>query len=205
MVFNSSPPPSWNGCLFPLHFLFVSMLSSIYLRYFMFFPAILMSACDSLSWYFNSILCIYSHKQVTIASFTMLLSVLKWSIVSWLIQFLRLDSFKGGFNFYFLKNFPCTPLPFLFDVLHEETYVSNHGSFLIAPIRPFPVLCVCVCTTLCFISQFRYWWSLAWEILSITLVACEMRAIVQKFWLSLALPLFGIGMKTDLFQSCGHC
>ena len=22
---------------------------------------------------------------------------------------------------------------------------------------------------------------------------------------SLALPLFGIGMKTDLFQSCGHC
>ena len=22
---------------------------------------------------------------------------------------------------------------------------------------------------------------------------------------SLALPFFGIGMKTDLFQSCGHC
>ena len=24
-------------------------------------------------------------------------------------------------------------------------------------------------------------------------------------WNSLALPFFGIGMKTDLFQSCGHC
>ena len=24
-------------------------------------------------------------------------------------------------------------------------------------------------------------------------------------WTSLALPFFGIGMKTDLFQSCGHC
>ena len=24
-------------------------------------------------------------------------------------------------------------------------------------------------------------------------------------WIFLALPFFGIGMKTDLFQSCGHC
>ena len=24
-------------------------------------------------------------------------------------------------------------------------------------------------------------------------------------WTSLALPFFGVGMKTDLFQSCGHC
>ena len=28
------------------------------------------------------------------------------------------------------------------------------------------------------------------------------RAVV---WATLALPFFGIGMKTDLFQSCGHC
>ena len=32
-----------------------------------------------------------------------------------------------------------------------------------------------------------------------------MSAIVQSFEHSLALPFFGIGMKTDLFQSCGHC
>jgi len=34
-----------------------------------------------------------------------------------------------------------------------------------------------------------------WIILSITLLACEMSA----------LPFFGTGMKTDFFQSCGHC
>ena len=32
-----------------------------------------------------------------------------------------------------------------------------------------------------------------------------MSAIVQQFEHSLALPFFGIGMKTDLFQSSGHC
>ena len=53
-------------------------------------------------------------------------------------------------------------------------------------------------------SWFMYCWSLAWRILSITLLACEMSAIVQQFD-SLALPFFGIGMKTELFQSCDHC
>ena len=32
-----------------------------------------------------------------------------------------------------------------------------------------------------------------------------MGAIVRWFKHSLALPFFGIGVKTDLFQSCGHC
>ena len=36
-------------------------------------------------------------------------------------------------------------------------------------------------------------------------LACEMIAVVWWFMRSLALPLFGIGMKTDLFQSCGPC
>ena len=54
-------------------------------------------------------------------------------------------------------------------------------------------------------SQFTYCWSLAWRILSITLLTCEMSVIVWWFEHSLALPFFGIGMKTDLFQSCGHC
>ena len=35
------------------------------------------------------------------------------------------------------------------------------------------------------------------EILNITLLACEMSAIVQEFENSLALPFFGMGMKTD--------
>ena len=54
-------------------------------------------------------------------------------------------------------------------------------------------------------SQFTYCWSLAWRILSITLLACEMSTIVRQFEHSLALPFFGIGMKTDLFQSYGYC
>ena len=32
-----------------------------------------------------------------------------------------------------------------------------------------------------------------------------MSAITREFEHSLALPFFGIRMKTDLFQSCGHC
>ena len=54
-------------------------------------------------------------------------------------------------------------------------------------------------------SQFTCCWSLVWRILSINLLAYEMSAIVWLFEHSLTLPFFGIGMKTDLFQSCGHC
>ena len=53
-------------------------------------------------------------------------------------------------------------------------------------------------------AWFTYCWSLAWRILSITLLACEMSVIVWQFEHSLVLPFFGIGMKTDVFQSCGH-
>jgi len=53
-------------------------------------------------------------------------------------------------------------------------------------------------------SWFVYHWSLAWRILSITLLACEMSATVWLFEHFLALPFSGIGMKTDLFQSWGH-
>ena len=49
-------------------------------------------------------------------------------------------------------------------------------------------------------SRFTYCWSLDWRILSITLLACEMSTIAQQFEYFLALPFFGIGMKTDLFQ-----
>ena len=54
-------------------------------------------------------------------------------------------------------------------------------------------------------SWITYCGSLAWRILSVTLLACKMSAIVCQFEHSLALPFFGTGMKTALFQSCGHC
>ena len=53
-------------------------------------------------------------------------------------------------------------------------------------------------------SWFMYCWSLAWRILSITLLECEMSATMQYFEHFLALPFFGIGMKTDLCLFCGH-
>ena len=54
------------------------------------------------------------------------------------------------------------------------------------------------------ISWFMDCWSLAWRILSITLLACEMSALVQHSEHSLALPFFGIGIKTELFQCHDH-
>ena len=54
-------------------------------------------------------------------------------------------------------------------------------------------------------SQFTYYWSQAWRILSITLLVCEMSATVWYFEHSSALPFFGIEMKTGIFQSYGSC
>ena len=54
-------------------------------------------------------------------------------------------------------------------------------------------------------SRLKYCWSLSWTILSISLLAWEVSTIVWQSEHSLALPLLGIGMKTDIFQSCGHC
>ena len=54
-------------------------------------------------------------------------------------------------------------------------------------------------------SYFMYCWNLIWQILSITFLASEMSAIVQQLHNSLALPFIGIGIKADLFPSCGCC
>ena len=53
-------------------------------------------------------------------------------------------------------------------------------------------------------SWFTYYWSLAWRILSITLLACEMSAIVH-IWAFFGIAFLWVGMKTDIFQSSGHC
>ena len=42
----------------------------------------------------------------------------------------------------------------------------------------------------------------AWKI---TCLGCEMSGIVWYFEHSLALPFSWIGVKTEIFQSCGHC
>ena len=54
-----------------------------------------------------------------------------------------------------------------------------------------------------YIWKFTYYWSLAWRIWCVTLLACEMSATdLNWIWWSehsLALPCFVVGMKTDLF------
>ena len=54
-------------------------------------------------------------------------------------------------------------------------------------------------------SQFMYCLSLAWRILIITLLACEMSEFVWQFENSLVVSFFEIRIKTDLYQTCGHC
>ena len=54
-------------------------------------------------------------------------------------------------------------------------------------------------------SQFTYSWGLAWRILSITLLTCEMSTVVHYFEHSLSLPFWRIGIKTKLMQPCDHC
>ena len=53
-------------------------------------------------------------------------------------------------------------------------------------------------------SWLTYCWSLAWRILGHYFTSLWDECICVVVW-TLALPFFGTGMKTDLFQSCGHC
>ena len=52
-------------------------------------------------------------------------------------------------------------------------------------------------------SQFTYCWNLTWRIFEHDL-ACMWSEWNCAVW-TLALLFFGTGMKSDLFQSCGHC
>ena len=85
-----------------------------------------------------------------------------------------------------LLEFPC----FLYDPVNAGNLIS--GSFVFSK----PSL---------YIWQFMYCWSLACRILNITLLAWEMIAIVLWLEHSLVLPFLEIGIRIDLFQSCGHC
>ena len=54
-------------------------------------------------------------------------------------------------------------------------------------------------------SQFTYCWKQAWRIFDLDFAHLWNECSCAVIWHSLALPLFGIGMITDLFQSSGHC
>ena len=55
-------------------------------------------------------------------------------------------------------------------------------------------------------SWFIYCWTLAWRMLGEQYFASVWdECNCEVVWAFLALPFFGIAMKTDLFQSCGQC
>ena len=53
-------------------------------------------------------------------------------------------------------------------------------------------------------SWFMYCWSLAWRILSITLLACEMSALCGSLSILWHCPSLGLEWKLTFFQSCDH-
>ena len=83
--------------------------------------------------------------------------------------------------------FPC----FLYDPMNAANLISGSSAFSKPSLNIWKFL-----VPLC--------WSLAWRILSITLLAWQMSTTVWESQHSLVLPFLGIGMKTDLFQSCSH-
>ena len=108
------------------------------------------------------------------------------------------------------KNFPC------FFVIHtvEDFNVVNEAEldffFLIFPCFFYdPVDAGNLISDSCAFLKFTCisgssWFTSWWSLLSITLLACEM-SLFSSLNIFLALTVFVIGMKTDLFQSCGHC
>ena len=92
-----------------LYFLFTFYLFPFYHLYIWGFCCLSQQPWCQLVIHLSGILIVYSahdtHKQVTIKNFVILISLLKWSVGPFPIQFLHLDSFKCGFNFYFLNIF----------------------------------------------------------------------------------------------------
>ena len=54
-------------------------------------------------------------------------------------------------------------------------------------------------------SQFMYYWSLAWRILNIPLLACEMSANCPVVWAFFHIAFLWDWNENWPFQCCGHC
>ena len=193
----------------------VRVVSSAYLRLLIFLPAILIPVCDSSSLAFHTIYFAYKlMSRVTVYHLVVLLSQFWTSpvliVASWPAhRFLRRQVRWSGtpmslriFQFALIHRVKGFSIVNKAEVdvflgfscfLHDTANVGNliSESFVFSQ----PSL---------YIWKFTYCWSWAWRILSMMLLACEMSTVVQYFEHSLALPFFGIGMKTYLFQSCGY-
>ena len=99
------------------------------------------------------------------------------------------SQWRSGFFFsFFFLEFPC----FFYDPMDVANLIS--GSFAVSKsilyIWKFSVHVLLKPSWKDFEHNFASMWN-----------ECN----CMEIWTSLALPFFGIGMKTDLFQSCGHC
>ena len=76
--------------------------------------------------------------------------------------------------------------------LELSSFSMIQNMFAVCPLVPLSFLNP---AWACGSSQFTCFWSPAWRILSITLLACEISEIVWQSEHSLTLTFFGIGMK----------
>ena len=128
--------------------------------------------CIQVSQEADQVVC-YSHLFKNFPQFAMIYTVKSFSIVNEAeVDFFFWNSLVFSMIQWMLAIFSLVPLPFL-----NPAWTS--GS-----------------------SQFTYCWHLAWRILNITLLVCEMGAIVCWFEHSLALPFFGD--HCWVFQICWH-
>ena len=114
--FLSPLSPSSRGSLVPLHFLSLTVVSSVYLRFFIFLPAILIPAWASSSLAFHMIYSAYklnkqgNNMQPWRAPFPIqkqsIVSCLVLTVVSWTCTQVSQEAGKVAWYFQLLKNFP---------------------------------------------------------------------------------------------------
>ena len=103
-------------------------------------------------------------------------------------QFIMIHTVKGfGVVNVFLE-FPC----FLYDPANVGNWISGSSSFSKPSLDIWKFLDGIMLSLVC-------------KILSMTLLVWEMSVTVWWLAHSLVLLFFGVGMRIDLFWSCGHC
>ena len=182
------------------------VVSSAYLRLLVFLPAVLIPACESSSPAFCMMYSAYklNKQSVNIQSCHTPFPILNQSIVSCPVltvaswpayRFLRrhvgwsdIPISLRIFQFVAIQAVSC----FFYDPVDVGNLISGSSAFSKSSlyIQKFSVHKLLKPS----LKDFEYYLASMWN---------ECNCVV--IWASLTLPFFGTGMKTDLFQSCGHC
>ena len=160
------------------------MVSSAYLKLLIFLPAILISSCDSSSLAFCVIYSAYKlNKQSdNIQPWLTPFSIWNQSVVPCpVLTVASSPSYK-----FLRRQVRWSGIPISLRIFHNLLRSTLSKAVNEAEVDVFLEFPCFFCYFLCFLnvawtsgnSQFTYCWSLAWRILSITLLVCEMSAIV---------------------------